>query len=152
MRGRSRRRERDHRQGGLEHPAGRVPGSALLALLALPAALYPAAGAAEGDGTYVYDSSRERTPLVTAFPKYPYVARRDRIEGEALVCFTVNARGQVIRPSVRRSTHRIFEKPALKAIRASTFEPLEPGELGSGIKSCRTYRFRLDPVVAKNGD
>ena len=99
---------------------------------------------------YVSDSKRERNPAVTAFPKYPYVARRDRMEGDATVCFTVNAKGQVIRPSVRSSSHRIFEKPALKAIRASTYEPLKPGESKSNLKTCRIYRFRLDPILASN--
>ena len=97
---------------------------------------------------FFFDSSRERTPLVTEFPKYPYVARRDRIQGEATVCFTVNSRGTVVRPGIRNSSHRIFRRPALKAIRRSTFEPLEEGEVSSSLKTCRTYRFKLDPVVA----
>jgi len=100
--------------------------------------------------SYVFDSSRERTPVVTEFPKYPYVARRDRIEGEATVCFTINRRGEVVRPGIRSSTHRIFRRPALKAIRKSTYEPLASGEALSGVKSCRTYRFRLEPVLAEN--
>ena len=98
--------------------------------------------------TYLFDLSRDRSPVVTEFPKYPYVARRDRIEGEATVCFTVNRRGEVVRPSIRSSSHRIFRRPSLKAIRKSTFEPLHKGEQASSLKTCRTYRFRLDPVVA----
>jgi len=100
--------------------------------------------------SYVFDSSRDRAPVVTEFPKYPYVARRDRIEGETTVCFTINRRGEVVRPGIRSSTHRIFRRPALKAIRKSTFEPLASGEALSGVKSCRTYRFRLEPVLAEN--
>jgi TonB family protein len=100
--------------------------------------------------SYVSDSASERIPLITAFPKYPYVARRDRIEGEAVVCFKISAKGKVQRPTVRRSTHRIFRRPALKAIKQSSFEPLDPGETTSPVKTCRTYRFRLDPVVAEN--
>jgi len=100
--------------------------------------------------SYVFDSSRDRAPVVTEFPKYPYVARRDRIEGETTVCFTINRRGEVVRPGIRSSTHRIFRRPALKAIRKSTYEPLASGEALSGVKSCRTYRFRLEPVLAEN--
>lgn len=102
------------------------------------------------DHSYLSDATSERTPLVTVFPKYPYVARRDRIEGEAVVCFAVSSKGKVVRPSVRRSSHRIFNRPAIKAIKDSSFEPLLPGEKSSVVKTCRTYRFKLDPVLADN--
>jgi protein TonB len=93
------------------------------------------------------DSQSERTPATSDFPEYPEDARRDRLEGEATVCYTVSASGEVVRPKVRNSTHRIFEKPALKSIRASTFEPLEAGEVASALESCRTYRFRLEQLA-----
>jgi TonB family protein len=102
--------------------------------------------------THFTDSSTDRPPAVTAFPKYPSVARRDRIEGEATVCFNIDARGRVVRPSVRTSTHRIFEKPAMAAIRRSSFVPLADGEKPAPEKTCRTYRFRLDPINAQNGE
>jgi TonB family protein len=96
------------------------------------------------------DSTTDRLPAVTSFPKYPSVARRDRIEGEATVCFIVDSGGRIIRPSIRNSTHRIFEKPALRAIRSSSFEPLRAGEKMATAKTCRTYRFRLDSVTASD--
>jgi protein TonB len=99
----------------------------------------PGLGASEGQ--------RERTPATSDFPEYPEDARRDRLEGEATVCYTVSASGDVVRPKVRSSTHRIFEKPALKSIRASTFEPLDAGEVASPLESCRTYRFRLEQLA-----
>jgi protein TonB len=101
---------------------------------------------------YFADSGRERTPAITAFPHYPRIARRDRVEGETTVCFTVNARGQVIRPGIRDSTHRVFERPALDAIRASTFEPLKSGESKSNLKTCRIYRFKLAAVDESNNE
>lgn len=124
-----------------------------LSALVVSGLLLPFAGLTEEStqgGTYLSDTQRERTPAITAFPKYPYVARRDRMEGEATICFTVNAKGQIIRPGVRSSSHRIFEKPALEAIRASTFEPLKPGESKSNLKTCRIFRFRLDPISVAN--
>jgi TonB family protein len=128
-----------------------------LVLLALGLTMVVASGVSAGQENktreqFVSDSERERDPAVTAFPKYPYVARRDRLEGEATVCFTVNARGQVIRPSIRSSSHKIFEKPAMKAIRESTFDPLKPGETKSNLKTCRLFRFRLDPILASNNE
>lgn len=114
----------------------------------------PMASAETGEEnvSHFTDSSTERPPAVTAFPKYPSVARRDRIEGEAKVCFNIDKRGRVVRPSIRSSTHRIFEKPAMAAIRRSSFTPLEAGEKPAAAKNCRTYRFRLDPVNARNGE
>lgn len=93
------------------------------------------------------DSSTDRVPALTAFPKYPSVARRDRIEGEATVCFKIRANGKISRPVVAESTHRIFSKPALRAMRKSTFEPIGPGQILATARTCRTYRFRLDPIV-----
>lgn len=112
-------------------------------LLLLP--LFALAGDEADTGNFT-DSPGERVPAVTAFPKYPSIARRDRIEGEAVVCFHIDARGKVVRPSIRSSTHKIFEKPAMKAIRRSSFTPLPDGEKPALAKTCRTYRFRLDRV------
>jgi TonB family protein len=100
----------------------------------------------EADTGPFTDSPGERLPAVTAFPKYPSIARRDRIEGEAVVCFHIDARGKVVRPSIRSSTHKIFEKPAMRAIRRSSFTPLADGKKPAVAKTCRTYRFRLDRI------
>jgi TonB family protein len=97
--------------------------------------------------THIFDTSTDRVPLVTAFPKYPSVARRDRIEGEATVCFKIKTNGKISRPSMRDSTHRIFRRPTMRAIKKSTFEPLGPSQILATAKTCRTYRFRLEPVV-----
>jgi TonB family protein len=119
-----------------------MPGLVLLAVLAL-------ADETELHVSYISDSSTDRQPTQTAFPKYPSIARRDRIEGEATVCFKINARGKVKRVSVKDYSHRIFRKPALRAIKKSSFEPLRPDQILATAKACRTYRFRLDPVVAE---
>lgn len=97
--------------------------------------------------THIFDSSTDRVPLKTAFPKYPSVARRDRIEGEATVCFKIKTNGRISRPSLRSSTHRIFNRPTMRAIKRSTFEPLGPSQILATAKTCRTYRFRLLSVV-----
>jgi TonB family protein len=89
-----------------------------------------------------------RRPATTAFPKYPEEARLYRLEGETTVCFRVNAQGEIVRPRVESSTHRIFERPALRAVRASAFEPLGVGE-GDSVPDdvCRVFRFRLSPIA-----
>lgn len=94
----------------------------------------------------------ERKPALTVVPIYPELARRERVEGDVQVCFNVDRDGIPYRVRVRRSTNRIFEKPARLAARASTFEPLVPGKKLSGVKTCRTFRFRLKPVSAVSPD
>ena len=99
---------------------------------------------------HFFDSLTDRVPALTSFPEYPSVARRDRIEGEATVCFNIKLNGKISRVKVESSTHKIFSKPALRAMKHSSFEPLAPGQIQNSARTCRTYRFRLDPVVADN--
>ncbi len=98
------------------------------------------------------DASADRQPEKTEFPSYPSIARRDRIEGEATVCFMIDVRGKVKRASVTKYSHKIFRKPALRAIRKSSFQPLRPDQVVAKTKSCRTYRFRLEPAAAADMD
>ena len=105
--------------------------------------------AAELRVSFLRDLSTDRKPVSTIFPSYPSIARRDRIEGEATVCFKIDVRGKVKRASVKSYTHKIFKKPALRAIKRSSFEPLQPGQVLGRTKECRTYRFRLEPILAE---
>lgn len=109
-------------------------------------------GADEVDDLLLTKDDVERTPSHTVMPKYPRVARRDRIEGEVQVCFEITRNGKTRRIAVRRSTHRLFEKPSIRAVRASTYVPLPKDAALSGIKSCRTFRFSLEPVVVETGN
>lgn len=108
-----------------------------------------AQGAAAEPAAAIRDSDTERKPLFTVIPGYPKVARRDRIEGEVQVCFDITRDGRTRRIAVRKSSHRVFEKPAIRAIRASTYEPLPDDAPRTGIKTCRTFRFSLEPVVTE---
>ena len=98
------------------------------------------------DGVSGTDSDTDRVPLHTVIPDYPRTARRDRIEGEVQVCFNIARSGHPTRIAVRRSSHRVFEKPSRKAVRKSTWIPIGQDEPMSGIKACRTFRFTLVPV------
>ena len=111
--------------------------------------LLTATGAAEDDSdvTHLTDDTGNRWPLQTIVPVYPERALAERIEGEVQVCFNVDREGRTSRIAVRRSSNRLFEKPAMLAIRGSTYAPLPQGEELSGIKTCRTFRFLLDPVA-----
>jgi TonB family protein len=111
--------------------------------------LLTATGAAgdDSDVTHFTDDTGDRMPLQTMVPVYPDRALADRIEGEVQVCFNVDREGRTSRIAVRRSSNRLFEKPAMLAIRGSSYTPLQGGEELSGIKTCRTFRFLLDPVA-----
>ncbi len=90
----------------------------------------------------------ERVPLHTVVPEYPKEARRDRIEGEVEVCFNVDRKGRPMRIGVRRSTHRVFEKASIRAVRASRYIPLKRSEPVPSIKTCRTFNFSLEKGAA----
>ena len=94
----------------------------------------------------VSDPTLERVPLLTLAPEYPPLARQMRLEGEVTVCFNVDREGKTHRVAVRSSTNRIFEQPAKKAVRGSSYQPLKNDQKETGIKSCRTFRFSLPPV------
>lgn len=104
----------------------------------------------ESSVTHLLDPAAERKPLQTVVPLYPERALRDRVQGDVEVCFNVNREGQTSRISVRESSHRMFEKPAMQAVRASSYLPLEEDKVLSGIKTCRIFRFRLDPVAIED--
>ena len=127
-----------------------VPAMLLASVVAL--AYTASAGQESTRVRHFIDTATDRVPATTAFPKYPSIARRDRIEGDATVCFKVRANGRVSRPVVTDYSHKIFAKPALRAIKKSSFEPLAPGQVLKTARTCRTFRFRLDPVLVKNDD
>ena len=100
----------------------------------------------------IFDSSSERIPTYTVAPEYPHKARRDRVEGEVRVCFEVDRDGRTRRIAVRHSSNRAFEKPSIKAVRASSFRPIGSAETLPAIKSCRTFIFELEPVEEDTGE
>lgn len=100
--------------------------------------------------THLLDPAAERVPLQTVVPVYPKRALQDRLQGDVEVCFDVDREGRTSRIAVRRSSHRIFEKPAIQAVKASSYTPLPDDKVMTGIKTCRTFRFRLDPVAIED--
>lgn len=126
--------------------------SVLVAAFSQVLAAFPVAADDNARETHIIDSSTDRTPARTAFPSYPRIARRDRIEGDATICFRIDKRGRIRSIRVRDVSHPIFRRAALRAIRASSFEPLKPNEVLATARTCRTYRFRLEPVLADNNE
>ena len=116
---------------------------ALAACIGLCAAL---SAAAADDAVAFIDENLDRAPVNTVVPKYPETARRDRIEGEVTVCYRIDREGQPHNVRVRYSSHRVFERPARRAVRASRYAPLAEDQKPSPVKSCRTFRFYLEAV------
>jgi TonB family protein len=105
------------------------------------------AGADDGDlpKARVVDTNLVRVPVQTVAPSYPRIARRDRVEGVVTVCFEIDRKGRPRRVAVRSSTARVFEKPSVKAVKASSFRAIEKGIPVPQIKSCRTFVYSLEP-------
>ena len=103
---------------------------------------------ADDDVNYatIIDGDTDRVPEHTVAPEYPRKARRDRVEGEVVVCFDIDRYGRPRRIAVRHSTNRQFEKPSIRAVRASSFRPLKDHEPLQAIKTCRTFVFSLIPL------
>ncbi len=118
--------------------------------LAMLLAVSISGAADDSDIMHLTDDTGERMPLQTVVPVYPKRALKDRIEGEVEVCFNVGRDGRTSRIAVRHSSSRLFEKSAMSAIRASTYQPLPANKQVSGIKTCRTFRFLLDPVAIED--
>ena len=116
-------------------------------LLLLLLVATPGAAAEEPPADPAADEVVERVPLHTVVPLYPEKARQARVEGEVEVCFNIDRFGRTKGVAVRRSTNRVFEKPARNAVKASTFHPLEPGQKLPDIKNCRTFTFTLERVA-----
>jgi protein TonB len=56
-------------------------------------------------------------------PEYPSELRRKKVAGTAHVLFVVDKDGRVKNPIVQKSTHPLFEQPALNAVKKWRFEP-----------------------------
>ena len=103
--------------------------AALVAVSALASGLSLAEEPAVRQSSHLMDSTHNRTPAITAFPNYPRIARRDRIEGEAVVCFKISLDGRIRSIRTKSYSNRIFRRPALRAIQDSSFKPLGPNEM-----------------------
>ncbi|MGB5332483.1 MAG: energy transducer TonB [Woeseiaceae bacterium] len=121
----------------------------LLFLVVIACACTTTGHAVDDQESRTGETESARAPSHTVIPEYPEIARRDRIEGEVQVCFNISRAGVTHRIAVRKSTHRLFEKPAIRAVRASTYAPIPRGTEVPAIKACRTFRFTLEPVVVE---
>ena len=120
--------------------------AALVAVSALASGLSLAEEPAVRQSSHLMDSTNNLTPEHPGFPNYPGIWGGYRIEGEAVVGFKISRDGRIRRIRTKGYSNRICRRPALRAIKDSSFKPLGPNEMFSAARTCRTYRFRLEPV------
>jgi protein TonB len=72
---------------------------------------------------------RDSVPLVRIEPQYPPQAQQRRLEGWVHVRFTISGAGTVRNAKVVKSTDRVFENAALRAVEQWKYQPqLEAGK------------------------
>lgn len=96
------------------------------------------------------ETTTDRRAMVSSSPKYPTKARNERIEGDVTVCYTIDARGKVRRPYVKKTSDRVFNRAAVRAAKAIIYEAAAPGASNDRAPACSTYRFRLQPDSASD--
>ena len=62
-------------------------------------------------------------PVRTVPPDYPNELRREGVSGVVMVNFTIDTSGNVVDPTVEKSSNAAFETPALAALKKWKFKP-----------------------------
>lgn len=101
-----------------------------------------------GPGGIVGLGDLDNTPRtrMTVTPTYPFEAKRAGLTGEVLVEFVVDETGGVHAPRVVRSSDRVFEEAALRAVARWKFEAGKRG--GKAVR----FRMALPIVFSLSGD
>lgn len=66
-------------------------------------------------------------PVRMVPPKYPTQMRQNGVGGVVTVKCTVDEKGNVVEPTVEKTTHDAFVQPALEALRKWKFKPAKKG-------------------------
>lgn len=90
----------------------------------------PVTGSGGGGLTNVFDLSeltKKPVPTFQARPPYPFDMKRAGINGEVLVRFNVDAKGNVYDPVILRSSNSAFEETVLTTVLKWKFRPGQKG-------------------------
>jgi len=80
--------------------------------------------------------------IIAVPPVYPFKFKREGIEGLVMLVVIIDERGKVIRATVKESSRKEFEKPAIEAVLQWKFEP--------GIKNGKPVKVRrVQPISFK---
>ena len=103
----------------------------------------------QDDSDIVWDGSEVQPELIGGLPglqervEYPEFARRAGIEGQVVVQFVVDERGNVVDPVVLRSPNELLSEAALKAVRESRFTPGQQRGRPVKVRFAVPVTFRL---------
>ncbi len=71
----------------------------------------------------ITDMDRKPRRLVAIAPIYPFQFKREGIEGWVKLVIILDERGNVIKATIKESSHKEFEKPSIEAVMQWKFEP-----------------------------
>ena len=80
-------------------------------------------------------------PVRTVSPDYPDELRRDGVSGIVMVKCTIDEQGNVVDPTVEKSSNNAFEKPALAALKKWKFKPAKQDGSPVAIKVSIPIKF-----------
>jgi protein TonB len=87
---------------------------------------------------------KQPEPVSKVFPHYPEIARRAGVEGTVHVNMWVTKDGRVQQAIVLRTTHELFNQPALDAALQWTFTPAVMNNGPVAVWVTVPFRFRLN--------
>jgi protein TonB len=78
-----------------------------------------------GGACLAQDSKFDEPPMPTKTvpPNYPSELKREGVSGMVTMAITVDEKGAVLNPVVKKSTRPEFEQPAIEAVMKWKFEP-----------------------------
>ncbi len=78
-----------------------------------------------GTGAYAQENKFDEPPMPTKTvpPAYPMELKREGVSGMVTMSITVDEKGNVLNPVVKKSTRPEFEQPAIDAVSKWKFEP-----------------------------
>lgn len=102
----------------------------------------------DGRGALAFNaglSDRDPLPLVRVEPQYPPQARQRKLEGWVQVRFTISTGGAVEDAAVVKSSHKLFERPALQAVAKWKYQPqMKEGKPAEAPGQQVLLRFRME--------
>lgn len=83
-------------------------------------------------------------PTKTVAPVYPMELKRQGVSGMVTMSITVDEKGNVTDPVVKKSTQPEFEKPALEAVSKWKFTPAKKGGKPVAVQVVVPLKFALN--------
>ncbi len=90
---------------------------------------------------FAQSKSEPPVPVRTVAPDYPSELRRDEVSGVVIVKCTIDVQGNVVEPSVEKSSNNAFDGPALAALKKWKFKPAKQDGAPVAIKVSIPIKF-----------